>query len=76
MSSTIFMICQSHREDLSDEERRIVKEMGFEHVSFESGSGVYKNKNDAIAVAKKLIDNNPLRNPLTVVSAQRNNKWN
>jgi hypothetical protein len=66
----VFLIAQGQgqHEDLSTEEKQIAKEMGFENVSFEPGSGIYKNKYDAIAVAKKLIENNPLRK-LAVISA-------
>ena len=66
----VFLIGQGkdQREDLSIEEVMIVKEMGFENVNFKSGSGIYQNKDDAIAVAKKLVENNPLRK-LAVISA-------
>lgn len=66
----VFLIGQGKDqcEDLSMEEVLIVKEMGFENVNFQSGSGIYKNQHDAIAVAKKLIENKPSRN-LAVISA-------
>ena len=66
----VFLIGQGkdQYEDLSAEEQQIVKEMGFEYVNFKSGSGIYKNQYDAIAVAKKLIENKPSRN-LAVISA-------
>ena len=66
----VFLIGQGkdQREDLSAEEQQIVKEMGLEYVGFASGSGIYKNQYDAIAVAKKLIENKPSRN-LAVISA-------
>lgn len=69
-ATEVFLIGQGsgQREDLSIEEVLIAKEMGFEYVSFASGSGIYKNKDDAIAVAMKLIENNPLRK-LAVISA-------
>ncbi len=48
--SEVFLIAQSEKqhEDLSGEEHDIVKQLGFEYVNFASGSGIYKNKDEAI----------------------------
>ena len=64
----VYLIAQKDVEDIADEEKQTATDLGITEVSFEIGSGVYKNKEDAIAVAKKLIENKPSRK-LAVVSA-------
>lgn len=67
--SEVFLIRQAKGgEDLAKEEEQIARELCIVFVSFAAGFGVYKNSNDAIAVAKQLIKNNPKRN-LAVLSA-------
>lgn len=56
------------REDMTDEEKSITIEMGIRNVNFEGDGGVYKDKNDAIAVMEKLIENKTSRK-LAVISA-------
>jgi len=64
----IFLIAQQHKEDMFEEEKGIAIDMAIKDVNFETGSGIYKNRDDAIKVAKKLIDNKPERK-LAVISA-------
>lgn len=73
----VFLIGQGKDqcENLSIEEVTIVKEMGLEYVIFHQDSGVYKNQQDAIAVAKKLIENKPSRNLAVISAIKGNDKW-
>jgi len=64
-----FIIAQQGKEAFCDEEKQVSTDLGISFVTFETGNGVYQNKDDAIAVAKKLIDNNPSRK-LAVIACQ------
>ena len=54
-----FMIVQKGQEAFADEEKTIVGELGIKDCHFDLGNGIYRNKDDAIAVAKELIKRMP-----------------
>jgi hypothetical protein len=58
-ASEFFMIVQKGREAFADQEKLIVEEMGIEDYHFDLGNGIYRFKDDAIAVAKELIKRMP-----------------
>ena len=67
----VFLISQQvvNPENLTVEERLIIKTMGLKDVFISEAGIVYKNKHDAIAVAKNLVKTNPHRN-LAVLAAK------
>lgn len=66
----VFLIVQKEKgnEDMLSEEKKIADQLSIDQVQFDKGCGIYKDKDDAIAVAKVLVKNNPERH-LAVISA-------
>lgn len=72
VSEAFFIAQASHlpKEDLTQEEGKIIDSMGFKDVRFDDLNGMfwYRYQNDAIAVGRQLSANKPARK-LAVVSA-------